>query len=155
MSNLQHFFLWWDPKRGWKVCLKFLSQCRQASYTHSTVWETSLPALAVKLQTHFSRALRGSPKNFVGCSQRLTLKDFTIASCIRDKLSFITNYSFITFILSKLLHILHVWAGRGFEGSYWSTVGQFGQVSLPSVPPVRAGAGVGGGAGGQGADPAV
>jgi len=45
----------------------------------------SLAALAGKLQTHLSNPFWGPSKKkiFGGCSQRLTLKDFTIASCIR------------------------------------------------------------------------
>ena len=39
----------------------------------------SLPALAGNLQTHFSRAFWGPTKKIVGCSQRLTLKNFTMA----------------------------------------------------------------------------
>ena len=65
-------------------CLKFSSQCREASFPISAVCIASLPVLAGKLQMHFSRAFWGPNKNFGGCSQRLTLKDFTKGSCIRD-----------------------------------------------------------------------
>ena len=55
MSNLQKKKFDRTQKEVGKVCLKFPSQYRQASYTHSTVWETSLPALAGIFQTHLSR----------------------------------------------------------------------------------------------------
>ena len=68
---------------------KFPSQCRHASYyTYNTVWETSLPVLAGKLQTHFCNPFWAPIKKniFVGCSQRLTRKDFTTMSWICDML---------------------------------------------------------------------
>ena len=75
-------FLAGTPKGVGKVCLKFPASAGRLAI----VWETSLPALAGKLQTHFSNPFWGPSKNFFfgGCSQRLTLKDFTIGSCIRD-----------------------------------------------------------------------
>ena len=65
---------WWDPKMPRKSVFEVVASCI-----------ASLPALAEKLQTHFSWAFWGPKKIlFGGCSQRLTLKDFTIASCICD-----------------------------------------------------------------------
>ena len=68
----------------------------------------SLPALAEKLQTHFSWAFWGPKKIlFGGCSQRLTLKDFTIASCIRDILLRNTHANvYIAVQMSKLKNSL-------------------------------------------------
>ena len=49
-----------------------------ASFTHS------LPALAGNLKHNFPTPFGVPAKKIGGCSQRLTLKDFTIASWIRD-----------------------------------------------------------------------
>ena len=57
------------PKGVGKLCLKFPSQCRQASFPDSAV----CIAFGVLPKTFFG-----------GCSQRLTLKDFTTMSWIRD-----------------------------------------------------------------------
>ena len=82
VSNLQKKILAGTPEGVGKVCLKFPASAGRLAI----VWETSLPALAGKLQTHFSNPFWGPSKKFFfgGCSQRLTLKDFTIGSCIRD-----------------------------------------------------------------------
>ena len=69
MSNLKIFCFDRTPKGVGKVCLKFPSQCRQASFPDSAV----CIAFGVLPKTFFG-----------GCSQRLTLKDFTTMSWIRD-----------------------------------------------------------------------
>ena len=82
MSNLQIFFFDRTPKGVGQVCLKFPARAgrlcvKLATQPACNCWETS--------NTLF-QPLLGCQKNFFfgGCSQRLTLKDFTIASWIRD-----------------------------------------------------------------------
>ena len=66
------------------MCLKFPSSCRQA------VWIVLHTACLLWLETPNTvvQPLLGSyqKKNFGGCSQRLTQKDFTKGSCICDVL---------------------------------------------------------------------
>ena len=73
------------PKGVRKVCLKFPNSCRQA------VWPVLHTACLHWLETSNTlyKPLFGSnqKKNFGGCSQRLTLKDFTTMSWIRDKVA--------------------------------------------------------------------
>ena len=80
------------PQKGLEKCVlsfQFQFQFEASAGRLCGQFYTQPACSGWKLQTHLSNPFWGPIKKFFfgGCSQRLTLQDFTIGSCIRDKVS--------------------------------------------------------------------